>query len=176
MRLLACGLNSRLRVRPARAAFSLLEILLVISLVALLSTALISGANAIFRATAHPPPEDVFWHAVASARQMALTNVRTVQLRFDDKEKRLRWSDGVASASERVATEVEASLQFLQPKSGSSVLLGGQLVETAEVPLVRFYSDGTCDAFRVQLKLGEAPPFVLAVDPWTCAAMLETKK
>jgi general secretion pathway protein H len=156
--------------------FSLLEILLVVALIALLGTAVITGANALYRAAARPPPEEVFWRAVMSARQLALLNVRTVTLRFDDKEKRLRWTDGAESASTRFDAEGEASLQFLQPKAGSAVLLGGQLVETAEVPQVRFYSDGSCDAFRVQIKLGVAPAFVLAVDPWTCAPMLETKK
>lgn len=160
----------------AGAAFTLLEILLVLALIGLLSAVLISGANAIFRASSRPPPEDVFWRVVAAARQLAITNERTVQLRFDAKEKRLIWSDGATTASEPLVTEGDAALQFIQPRGGTAVLLGGQLVETAEVPLVNFYSDGTCDAFRVQLKLGAAPSFVLAIDPWTCAPVLQEEK
>jgi len=162
--------------RPGAGGFTLLEILMVIALMALLGTVFVTSLGAVYRSATHPSPKDTFWRAVVSARQMALDNMRTVTLRFDDQEKRLRWTDGAKSASARFEAEGEASLKFLQPKTGSAVLLGGQLVETSEVSQVGFYSDGTCDAFRVEIKLGVAPPFVLAIDPWTCAPILEEKK
>ena len=37
---------------------------------------------------------------------------------------------------------------------GDTVLIGGRLVETREIPAVRFYPDGTCDRFRAQLRTG----------------------
>ncbi|MDD3179904.1 MAG: hypothetical protein PHQ04_06070 [Opitutaceae bacterium] len=162
-------------LRPAiSGAFTLLEILLAIALMAMLGTVLISGAGAIFRTASHPAAEEVFWRTVTAARQLALTSERTVQLRFDARDGILTWTDGASTGTEALGTE--ASLQFLQPRQGNTVLLGGYLVEMTEIPLVKFYSDGTCDAFRVQIKTGDAPPHVLAIDPWTCAPRLEGKK
>lgn len=157
-------------------AFTLLEILLTLALLALLGTVLVSGANAIFRAASHPAAEEIFWRTVSTVRQLALTGGRTVSLRFDEKTSSLAWTDGATAGTQPLANEGTAALQFLQPRQGSAVLLGGQVVETSQVPCVKFYPDGSCDSFRVQIKLNEAPPFVLAIDPWTCAPMLEEKK
>ena len=38
-----------------------------------------------------------------------------------------------------------------------------------------FYPDGTCTAFRVQFRVG-ANAWQLAIDPWTCAPVLEKKE
>ena len=38
-----------------------------------------------------------------------------------------------------------------------------------------FYPDGTCTAFRVQFRVG-ANAWQLAIDPWTCAPVLEGRK
>ena len=45
-------------------------------------------------------------------------------------------------------------------------------MDTREVPVVRFYPDGSCDRFRVQIRSGTSAPQVIAVDPWTCAPLL----
>jgi len=50
-------------------------------------------------------------------------------------------------------------------------LIGGQLVESERIESVSFYPDGTCAPFRVQFRT-TGPAKVIAIDPWTCAAML----
>lgn len=68
-----------------------------------------------------------------------------------------------------------AEIDFLAGKSsgvtGSSMLVGGQLVETQTIPFVTFYRDGTCSPFRLQIKTRNGTR-ILEIDPWTCAQML----
>jgi len=55
------------------------------------------------------------------------------------------------------------------------MLLGGELVETGTMPYVTLYRDGTCTPFRVQFHSSGAAR-IIAIDPWTCAEVLEEKK
>ena len=66
----------------------------------------------------------------------------------------------------------ELTVDFLSAQPGqSSVLIGGELVDTKTVPAVTFYPDGTCSPFRAQFRAGGAAK-VLSIDPWTCAQVL----
>ena len=97
-----------------------------------------------------------------------------MSLGFDAKEKKLVWGNDQETGSAAFdAAGGEVSVQFLQSlKGGSLILIAGQAVETQELPRVRFYPDGTCTAFRVQFRVG-ANAWQLAIDPWTCAPVLE---
>ena len=88
--------------------------------------------------------------------------------------KKLVWSNGAGDRQAAFdATGGDVSVQFLQArKGGSLILIAGQVVETQEMPRVKFYPDGTCSAFRVQFRTG-ATAWQLAIDPWTCAPVLE---
>ncbi len=153
---------------PARG-FSLVEILLVLAMVALLGTLLLPGINSLLRAMSEEQPDRLVLDSVNLAREQALTANRTVRLGFDATRQRLFWSDDVV-AHHRVLPS-ETSVQFLQIVQGRVILLGGQLVETQVLSAVRFYPNGTCDAFRVQLRRGPAAPQIIVFDPWTCAPM-----
>jgi prepilin-type N-terminal cleavage/methylation domain-containing protein len=59
--------------------------------------------------------------------------------------------------------------------TGSTELIGGELIETQAMPFVTFYSDGTCTPFRVQFHL-KSTARIIGIDPWTCAQVLEEKK
>ena len=154
-------------------AFTLLEILLVIVLVGLIGGVLAAGVGHVF-GNEHPAPEDVFWQACRSAQKLASFSERDTSLSFDRKEKKLVWSNGLETGTASFdATGSEISVQFLQAvKGGSLILIAGQVVETQEVPRVVFYPDGTCTAFRAQFRIG-ATAWQLAIDPWTCAQVLE---
>lgn len=153
-----------------QTAFTLIEMLLVIALLALMSTVLISGTTGFFQMR-DARPDQVFWQAVTQARQQALDHEETVYLRFDPDAKQLVWSwpDGKETASLHGET-----LRFLPAQTISSKLLGGMLVETGTLPGVHFYPDGTCDAFRAELTSPEGKKDELRVDPWTCAPMLSS--
>ncbi|MBI3885003.1 MAG: prepilin-type N-terminal cleavage/methylation domain-containing protein [Opitutae bacterium] len=167
--------NCRSRPAPrSRRGFTLVEIILVLALVVLVATLLIPGANSMLRAMADDEPDRMFWDTVVAAREQALTGNRVVELRFDGEKRRLQWTDGTTAHQKDFPAGT--SVQFLQPRTGSFILLGGQLVETQEVPRLRFYADGTCDALRVQILRPGAPPQTLALDPWTCAPVIGEKK
>ncbi|HUJ44034.1 MAG TPA: prepilin-type N-terminal cleavage/methylation domain-containing protein [Opitutaceae bacterium] len=163
-------------VRPESRGFTLLEILLVLALVGLIGALLAASVTRVF-SDDHAAPEDVFWQACRSAQKMASLSERETSLSFDAKEKKLVWSNGAETEEARFdPASGEVSVQFLQAQQGGSlILIAGQVVETQEVPRVMFYSDGTCTAFRVQFRVG-ANAWQVAIDPWTCAPILEGKK
>ncbi len=163
------------RRRPAGAAgFTLVEVILVLAVIMLLGALLLPGVNSMLRATSNEEPDRIFWDSVLAAREQALTTNQTVRLRFDKEKNLLNWGDDAAPRQKAVPAGV--SIQFLAAKTGSAILLGGVLVESEEIPVVRFFPDGTCDRFRVQLRRGRDTPQVIAVDPWTCAPMIEAEK
>ena len=156
-----------------RLAFTLLEILLVIGACRPDQQRAGGGRSGVF-SNDHPAPDDVFWQACRSAQKLASLSERDTSLSFDDKEKKLVWSNGLETDSAAFdASRGDVSVQFLQAtKGGSLILIAGQVVETQEVPRVVFYPDGTCMAFRVQFRTG-AKAWQVGIDPWTCAPVLE---
>ncbi|HUL53122.1 MAG TPA: prepilin-type N-terminal cleavage/methylation domain-containing protein [Opitutaceae bacterium] len=163
-------------VRPGSRGFTLLEVLLVLALIGLITALLAASITRVF-SDEHAAPEDIFWQACRSAQKMASLGERETSLSFDTKEKKLVWSNGADTEEARFdPASGEVSVQFLQAQQGGSLMLiAGQVIETQEVPRVRFYPDGTCTAFRVQFRVG-ANAWQVPIDPWTCAPILEGKK
>lgn len=149
-------------------AFTLVEVLLVLALMALLATVLIPGANSMLSAMNDRGGEQQIAETILAARGEALESGRTVDLRFDPEKRQLVWG---AAGQRGDPLPVGSSIEFLPFESGTSILLGGQLGESVE-PLkrVRFFPDGTCDSFRVRFREPEpAKPRLYVIDPWTCA-------
>lgn len=162
--------------RRACPGFTLLEILLALGLVALFATVLIGGSS---RLLSDKPvsADEVFWKAVGEARKAALQTGREVKLAYaDDRDhgKRFTVNDGTATkAFPILEASPDLAVSFLtgQKGSGNTVILAGQVVETQSLPSVTFYADGTCTAFRVQIRV-LADAHILSIDPWTCAEVL----
>lgn len=152
--------------RPERA-FTIVEVLVVIALLALVSSLFVGGASDWLRAR-QLTPEDQFWQAIGDARQLALRTDQTVVLRYDEKTKQLRWSDGAAA---QTLAWTGKSLEFLPVQENGSILIGGSLVETGRLDAVRFFADGSCDAFRVQITSPDGRRRIMHIDPWTCAPL-----
>ena len=159
---------------PRRAGFTLLEILLTLALIALLAGALIGGSSALISERA-PSAQDVFWSAVRTARKNALNSQRDVALRFDDKAKAfvLTFSDGPPREIPVPGAPADLAVDFLSAqRTGGLILLGGTVAETEPLPGgVTFYADGTCTAFRLQIRLNGGAS-ILAIDRWTCAPVI----
>lgn len=151
--------------------FTLLEILLAIALMGLLAAVLVTGSvNLLSEKPA--TPEAVFWQAVQQSRALALTIEREVRLSFDPKLQAFVLDDGASPQTLPVPAVRELTVDFLSAQAGlSSVLIGGELVDTKTVSAVTFYPDGTCSPFRAQFRSGGAAR-VLSIDPWTCAQVL----
>ena len=145
-----------------------MEVLLTLALLVLVSTVLISATAGFFQQR-DGRPEDAFWSAVNAARQLALDRNQPVSMRFDSEENRLLWS---AESTGDSADFNGLTLRFLPPERASTLLLGGVLFEGDALPRVRFYPDGTCDPFRLEIKPGNGAARMLRIDPWTCAPLL----
>ena len=143
--------------------FTLLEIVVVLALIALVSALLIGGSGALLRSVGREDVENTALSAMASARHGAVLAGRTLELRVDDKTRVLDWGVG------RVTLAGEDTVRLLPPLKISSVLIGGRLQEEP-VARVRFYADGTCDPFRLEIVRGPTSHLLL-IDPWTCTVL-----
>lgn len=165
--------QARLRSAPRRG-FTLLEIILVIALMGLLATVLSVGAASLLRdRAAHP--EDVVWSAIAESRKFALLHETEVWLSYDNQERFFTAATALGARQFPVPEGAgEFDLTFLgMAKGEQSILIAGRLIETSTIDGVRFFPDGTCTPFRVQLVEEGKQPEVLEVDPWTCAPALD---
>ena len=143
--------------------FTLLEIVVVLALIALVSALLIGGSGALLRSVGREDVENTALSAMAGARHGAVLAGRTLELRVDDKTRVLDWGVG------RVTLAGEDTVRLLPPLKISSVLIGGRLQEEP-VARVRFYADGTCDPFRLEIVRGPTSHLLL-IDPWTCTVL-----
>ena len=143
--------------------FTLLEIVVVLAIFGLVSALLIGSSGALLRAIGREDVEHTALSALASARHSAVLAGRTLELRVDDKTRVLDWEAGRASLAG------EDTVRLLPPSKISSALIGGRLQEEP-VARVRFYADGTCDPFRLEIVRGERSN-LLQIDPWTCTVL-----
>lgn len=150
------------------AGFTLLEIVVVLALFGLITALLIGGSGALLRAIGREEVENTALNAIASARHEAVLSGRTLELRLDDKTRILDWGAG------RATLAGEDVVRLLPPVKTSSVLIGGRLEEAA-ITTVRFYADGTCDPFRVEIVRGQTGQ-ILVIDPWTCTVLAPDAK
>lgn len=142
--------------------FTLLEMLMVIAIGGLIATVLFIGSESLLRAAQRDDLETSALAALASARREAVTTNQTIRLHGVADGRRLEW--GTTGAD----LKGEGAARLLGMTS-SSVLIGGRLVENA-IASVRFYPDGTCDPFRLELVYDNRSR-ILTIDPWTCAAL-----
>jgi prepilin-type N-terminal cleavage/methylation domain-containing protein len=148
--------------------FTLLEIVVVLALFALITALLIGGSGSLLRAIGREEVENTALNAIASARHEAVLSGRTLDLRLDEKTRVLDWGAG------RATLAGEEAVRLLPPVKTSSVLIGGRL-EKAAITDVRFYPDGTCDPFRVEIVRGQSGR-ILLIDPWTCTVLAPDSK
>jgi len=143
--------------------FSLLEILAVIAILALVTALLLTGGDTLLKNTARDDAENLALSAIASARHSAVLTGRELDLSYIETTRQLDWGEGQA------ALTGDETVRLLPPLRTGAVLIGGRL---SEEPLarVRFYPDGTCDPFRLEIVRRDNSR-ILPIDPWTCAVL-----
>jgi prepilin-type N-terminal cleavage/methylation domain-containing protein len=156
-----------------RRGFTLLEVLLVIALIALFGWIFVGASSALLGGRGGSADEQ-FWAACGAARKQALEKEKTVTLAFDAKTRAFVLNDGTAQVPMPLANlpeDLVIDFHAAQTAGQALTLIGGTLVEAQPIPFVSFYPDGTCTAFRAQIRMSGAA-HVLSVDPWTCAPVL----
>ncbi len=162
----------RLNQAARPGAFTLIEILLVLALIAIISAVLLPATGAFLGRAEQPSPQEVTIKVFQEARQHAVISGRAVRLRIDANEDRFVLSSGSEVAHRPMGGE-GFTVDFLRARDTAAVLIGGRLVETGTVDHIEFYPDGTCDPVRLQFRSQESEPRIVVIDPWTCAPGLE---
>jgi prepilin-type N-terminal cleavage/methylation domain-containing protein len=142
--------------------FTLVEMILVLALLALIATVTITGASTIAQATGEADAESAVQTAIGAVRRAAVTSGQTLTLHATDSA--FTWNGG-----QQDLPRGDTRVLLLPPVRDAAVLIGGQLSEEP-ITDVRFFPDGTCDAFRVQFKRKDASKFI-SIDPWTGATL-----
>jgi prepilin-type N-terminal cleavage/methylation domain-containing protein len=160
---LRCSTGPAAPKRHEVAGFTLMEILAVLAIIGLISALLIGTGGEYLRTMARDDVETVTLNAIASARHSSVLTGRELELRYDEKTRQLDWGEG-----QEVLTGA-GNLRLLPPSRVSSMLVGGREVEKP-LARVRFYADGTCDPFRLEIVRDQASQ-LLTIDPWTCTVL-----
>ena len=143
--------------------FTLLEILVVLALIGLISALLIGSSDALLKSIGRDDIENTALSAIAAARHSAVLTGRPLELHSDEATRVIDWGEGSAPLTG------EGSVRLLPVVRTSAMVIGGQAVE-APLARVRFYADGTCDPFRLEIVRGQASE-IITIDPWTCTAL-----
>lgn len=166
------------RGRP-RDAFTLIEMLIVIGLIALFSTLLVVNLDSLLRQSESEAVQGAFWLAVRDARTTALLERRPQALRFDEKEAKFLVDDLPLGRTKSFAidrsqwapdTRLEVALKKRLPPSQFS-LVQGEVVDLRDIPSVGFFPDGTCLPFVLSLRVRDFER-TIEIDPWTGTELL----
>ena len=131
-------------------AFTLIEVMLTIALVALISTAFVINLDSLLSRTEMESLENEYWRAVDRARTDAVFNSAPYFLEWNEDEKAFE----VTSGEERARFEVDTS-------------------EYGDVEVeVGFFPDGTCTPFTVTLKIADSMTR-FQMDPWTSVRLVD---
>jgi len=169
--------KSRIRAGQDRAGFTMVEILLVIALIGVLASVFVINFDVLIRQNEADSLEQAFWRASSEARNRALFERRSRDLRYDPEStafllegghEMVRFPVNTSDWTEGIKTEV----LFNQRLSDDSYsLVGGKLITDRKVEFVRFYPDGTCMPFILSIRTGDTVR-TIEIDPWSGAELL----
>ncbi len=157
--------------KPSKA-FTLIELMLTMALIALLSSLFIWNINTLLKQGELEALQNELWGAVEKAKQAAVFSREPHRVRFDEELQAFLVSASGEEIAFQVDTsglgediELEVQFKVVLPRDGYR-LIRGELVTHREIDSVTFYPDGTCTPFSVDLKIGEYESGY-QIDPWT---------
>ena len=162
------------------SGFSMVEILLVIALIGLLASIFVINFDTLIRQNESDSLEQAFWTASSEARNLAMFERRAQDLRYDPESQAYLIGAGENVRRYTVDTsswsdEAEVEVLFKQRLSDDSYrLIGGKLITLREAPIVRFFPDGTCMPFILEIRVDENLRSI-EVDPWSGAELLASE-
>ena len=139
--------------RANRSAYTLLEIIVVLALVALLGSIFLVSAVSVFRGQEEQTVESILQNAIMEARFQAVSGSAETRLRYDRETGFLNLEGGSGPSTFGPLKEDDRPLDFrFLTKRGSRelILIRGQVVDTRDAPFVRFFPDGASQPFLVE--------------------------
>jgi prepilin-type N-terminal cleavage/methylation domain-containing protein len=154
-----------------RAGFTLLETLLVLGLISMLAAVLIGGSASLLKGTSREDPEDALLALLQTVRREAVAQGTTLILKTvaDEEDPDVTHYTWGENKMERMPILAGVKVKIVGPAVNAAIILGGEMEELA-LTQIKFYPDGTCDRFRLEISRNAARR-VLPIDPLTCAPL-----
>lgn len=158
-------------------AFTILEVLLVLFLIALIGSIFVVNIDSLLRDQEEASVERAFWEASHKARMQALYLRKPVSLFYDEENSAFQLVSGetLLNTFPASGTTYDGNpivVQFVQQRaSNEMILIRGRLVDTQPIGQVSYYPDGSCTNFLLELSYGSERRQI-QIDPWTGAEML----
>ena len=137
----------------------------------MLAAVLIGGSASLLKGTSREDPEDALLALLQTVRREAVAQgttliLKTVSDEEDPEVTHYTWGE---NKMERMPILSGVKVKIVGPAVNAAIILGGEM---EELPLaqIKFYSDGTCDRFRLEISRN-AGRRVLPIDPLTCAPL-----
>jgi len=137
----------------------------------MLAAVLIGGSASLLKGTSREDPEDALLALLQTVRREAVAQgttliLKTVSDEEDPEVTNYTWGE---NKMERMPILSGVKVKIVGPAVNAAIILGGEM---EELPLaqIKFYSDGTCDRFRLEISRN-AGRRVLPIDPLTCAPL-----
>lgn len=138
--------------RPTQA-YTLLEIIVVLALIALLGSIFLISATAVFRTQEDQTVETILQKAIMESRLLAVREGIESRLRYDRESGFLSLEGAGSGLTFGPLLEDERPLDFrflTKRATRELVLIRGEVIDTRETPYVRFFPDGASEPFLVE--------------------------
>ncbi|MDX2110863.1 MAG: prepilin-type N-terminal cleavage/methylation domain-containing protein [Verrucomicrobiota bacterium] len=162
----------------SRSAFTLVEMLLTLALIALLGTIVVMNAESLFKGLGEKPVPDVLRDAVREARFQAAYTKEAAFLSYDGKEGLFLISGMQGQKLEQLATglngeDTDLKVKFFQilPYRGAEVT--GRY-KREEVKYVPFHPDRSAMPFEAEIRL-DGNTSDHRFDPFSDVEIVESK-
>jgi hypothetical protein len=137
----------------------------------MLAAVLIGGSASLLKGTSREDPEDALLALLQTVRREAVAQGTTLILKTvpDEEDPEVTHYTWGENKMERMPILSGVKVKIVGPAVNAAIILGGEM---EELPLaqIKFYSDGTCDRFRLEISRN-AGRRVLPIDPLTCAPL-----
>lgn len=147
-------MRTRSHLPKPTKGFTLLEVLLVLALLALVSTLVIANFDAIFRGFQGEPIEDTVQKAVVEARYLAAYQKEAVFLEYNPGNATLQITNAFGDLFEEIPTKIDpATLEItffpIRPQNGSTALTPDTLTPISRIA---FHPDSSSQPAAIQIE------------------------
>jgi hypothetical protein len=137
----------------------------------MLAAVLIGGSASLLKGTSREDPEDALLALLQTIRREAVAQGSIIVLKSipdeDDPDvTNYTWGE---NKIEKMPVLAGVKVKVVGPAVNAAILLGGEM-EEATLSQIKFYPDGTCDRFRLEITRNESR-HVLPIDHLTCAPL-----